>query len=184
MQEASQEEPGGMMAVLGIDFGLLETICSETGVEIANVNCPGQIVISGSKRDLGRASEQAQSKGAQRVLPLEVSGAFHSRWMRSAHDGLKHALEKCSFQPLEIPLVANVTALEIRDVAAVEEELLAQLCDSVQWQGSVEHMAAIGVSTFIEIGPGQVLTGLIRRTSKEAITQNIGSAEDISRWPI
>ena len=184
MHEAGQKEPGGMMAVLGMDLDPLETVCDETGVEIANINCPGQIVISGSRQDLDRAAGLAQSRGARRVLPLEVSGAFHSRWMRPAYDGLKQAVEACTFQPLKPPLVTNATAQEISSVDAVAEGLLTQLCSCVRWRQSVERMVEAGVSTFIEMGPGQVLTGLIKRTSKEAATRNIGSAEDITRWSL
>ncbi|MEW6034543.1 MAG: ACP S-malonyltransferase [Chloroflexota bacterium] len=182
MQEAGLKQPGGMAAVLGMDHGTLEAACGEAGVEVANINCPGQVVVSGAKGDLGRVVELLQSRGGRKFLPLEVSGAFHSRWMRPAYDGLRRAVDACRFHPPSVPLVANVTAQEVRDAGSVREELLNQLCSCVQWQRSVEHMAGAGVSTFIEVGPGQVLSGLIKRITKEARTLNIGSSSDILNW--
>jgi len=123
-------------------------------------------------------------RGCKRFMPLEVSGAFHSRWMVPAYQGLARAVESCRIGPLEVPLVTNVTAREISVPAEVRQELLAQLSGCVRWQDSVEHMLSCGVSTFVEMGPGQVLAGLVKRTSKEARTLNIGSAADVKNWKL
>lgn len=184
MQQAGEKQPGGMMAVLGADFDVLEAVCRETGVEIANINCPGQIVISGAKQELDQAAQLGQARGCKRFMPLEVSGAFHSRWMIPAYQGLARAVESCRIDPLKVPLVANVSAREISSPAEVRQELLAQLSGCVRWQNSVERMLSCGVSTFIEMGPGQVLAGLVKRTSKEARTLNIGSAADVKNWKL
>ena len=184
MQQAGEKQPGGMTAVLGADFDVLEAVCRETGVEIANINCPGQTVISGTKQELDQAAQLGLARGCKRFMPLEVSGAFHSRWMVPAYQGLARAVESCRIGPLEVPLVTNVTAREISVPAEVRQELLAQLSGCVRWQDSVEHMLSCGVSTFVEMGPGQVLAGLVKRTSKEARTLNIGSAADVKNWKL
>ena len=184
MQQAGEKQPGGMTAVLGADFDVLEAVCRETGVEIANINCPGQIVISGAKQELDQAAQLGLARGCKRFMPLEVSGPFHSRWMVPAYQGLARAVESCRIGPLEVPLVTNVTAREISVPAEVRQELLAQLSGCVRWQDSVEHMLSCGVSTFVEMGPGQVLAGLVKRTSKEARTLNIGSAADVKNWKL
>lgn len=182
MQQAGLEPPGGMMAALGMDMALLEAACRQSGAEIANINCPGQVVISGSREDLEKAVKAAQAAGGKKFLPLEVSGAFHSRWMRPAYDGLKQAMERCHLGALTAPLVGNVGAGELRSPGEVRQELLSQLCGCVQWQRSVEHMASSGVTEFIELGPGKVLTGLVKRTVENAVTRNIGCCADISGW--
>lgn len=184
MQQAGEKEPGGMTAVLGMDHAILEGVCRDAGVEIANLNCPGQVVISGAKRDLEKASSIGQERGGKRFMPLEVSGAFHSRWMGEAREGLTKEVTSCRLATLNIPLVANVSCREITSADEVRAELLAQLCGCVRWQNAVESMAGSGVSLFIEIGPGQVLSGLIKRTSKEAKTRNIGCAADLRNWSI
>lgn len=184
MQQAGEKQPGGMMAVLGADFDVLEAVCREAGVEIANINCPGQIVISGAKQELDQAAQLGLARGCKRFMPLEVSGAFHSRRMIPAYQGLARAVESCRIDPLKVPLVANVSAREISSPAEVRQELLAQLSGCVRWQNSVERMLSCGVSTFVEMGPGQVLAGLVKRTSKEARTLNIGSAADVKNWKL
>jgi [acyl-carrier-protein] S-malonyltransferase len=182
MQEAGAKQPGGMIAVLGAEYSVLEAICQESGAEIANINCPGQTVISGSKQDLDEATRLGQERGCKRVMPLEVSGAFHSRWMKHALEGLAQAVTACPIVTSKVPLIANVSAAEVRTPDEIRKELLAQLTGCVKWQESVQFIVDHGVSTFLEIGPGQVLTGLIKRISKDARTLNIGSAVDVRGW--
>lgn len=182
MQEVGERRPGGMTAVLGMESEALEGVCREAGVEIANINCPGQVVISGARDDLERAAQLGQQRGGRRFLPLEVSGAFHSRWMSPARKELEHAIDSCRIDRLKVPLVANVTCSDIESEDEVREELLAQLSGCVRWQKAIERMLASGVSLFVEIGPGQVLTGLVKRTAKGARTLSIGSAADIRNW--
>ena len=167
MQEAGEKAPGGMAAILGLDEASVNDICQPTGTQIANINCPGQIVISGSTQALAQAIELAKTKGARRAIPLQVSGAFHTPLMQSAVEGLSQVISRVAFHEPLIPIVANTTAQPITDAEAVKDELLNQLCHCVQWQRSIEYMIEEGVSTFIEIGPGQVLTGLIKRIDKD-----------------
>lgn len=168
MQEAGNQTSGGMLAVIGLDEATVQSVCQATGTEIANINCPGQIAISGPSQVLDRAAQLAKEKGAQRVIPLPVSGAFHSRLMQPAADGMAQAVSNLRFQDAIIPIVANTTAQPMTSGNALKAELLSQLCHSVLWQKSVEWMIKEGAHEFVEIGPGQVLTGLIKRISKEA----------------
>ena len=168
MQEAGNQTSGGMLAVIGLDEATVQSVCQATGTEIANINCPGQIAISGPSQVLDKAAQLAKEKGAQRVIPLPVSGAFHSRLMQPAADGMAEAVSNLQFQDAVIPIVANTTAQPMTSGNALKAELLSQLCHSVLWQKSVEWMIKEGALEFVEIGPGQVLTGLIKRISKEA----------------
>ncbi len=170
MQEAGDREPGGMLAVLGLDEAAVRAICQDTGLEIANINSPGQIAISGPAHLLDQAAALARERGAQRVVPLPVSGAFHSRLMQPAADGMARAVANLQFREAAIPIVANTSALPLTGGDALKAELLQQLAHSVLWQRSVEWMIGQGVAEFVEIGPGQVLTGLIKRTSREVRT--------------
>jgi [acyl-carrier-protein] S-malonyltransferase len=167
MQEAGEKHRGGMLAIIGLDQTVVRDVCDTCGTQIANINCPGQIVVSGSTGPLAEAAELAKARGAQRVVPLQVSGAFHSRLMESAAQGMALATSGLVFRDATVPIVANTTALPITDGSAVRSELLEQLLNCVQWQKSVEYMIGQGVTTFIEIGPGQVLTGLIKRINRD-----------------
>jgi [acyl-carrier-protein] S-malonyltransferase len=177
MHEAGQKSQGAMSAVLGMDEDKLAEVCAETGTRIANINCPGQLVISGQRDLIARASELAKGGGARRVMPLAVSGAFHTELMRPAAAGLKTFLDGLSFAEPKVPVVANTSARPVTGGAALKAELLEQLCACVQWQRSIEYMTSQGVTTFIEIGPGKVLTGLVKRINSEAEIKNVGEAE-------
>jgi [acyl-carrier-protein] S-malonyltransferase len=179
MHEAGLREPGGMMAIIGLDEALLIEVCAQTGTRIANVNCPGQLVISGAKENLTKAASLAKAKGAQRTISLPVSGAFHTPLMQSAVDGLSEIIAALPFRDPLIPIVANTTAQPITKAEQVKAELLGQLSNGVQWQRSIEYMINDGVAIFIEIGPGEVLTGLIRRINKDVKTVNIGDVAAI-----
>ena len=179
MHEAGTLRPGAMAAVIGLEKALLDEVCRETGTHIVNINSPGQLVISGDRGSVTQAMEMAKAKGAPRVIPLRVSGAFHTPLMQPAVDGMTEILAKLSFHEPVVPVIANTTAQPLTTAESVKAELLRQLCDCVQWQGSVEYMINEGVSAFMEIGPGKVLTGLIRRINKEVKTVNLGDAEAI-----
>ena len=179
MQKAGEIKPGGMAAVIGLDEAVLREICRESGAEIANFNCSGQIVISGSKEALARAMELAKARDARRVILLQVSGAFHSTLMQPTIEGLSQAIAQINFRTPEVPIVVNSTAQPVTTAEGVKEELLRQLCNCVQWQPSVEYMVEEGVSTFIEIGPGQVLSGLIKRISNKVQVLNMSDPESI-----
>ena len=179
MYEAGLRKPGGMVAIIGLDEASLTEVCAQTNTYIANINCPGQLVISGAKENLAPAADLARDRGAQRTIPLRVSGAFHTPSMQSACDGLSEIIATLSFHQPAIPIIANTTAQPMTNVKQVKAELLTQLCQRVQWQPSIEYMINEGVSTFIEIGPGEVLSGLLRRINREAKTVNIGDADAI-----
>lgn len=159
MYEAGLKTPGSMMAIIGLDEAILAEVCKETNTVIANINSPGQLVISGAVENIARAGEMAKAKGAARALPLQVSGAFHSPLMQPAVEGMTQILAKVTFKDPIVPIIANVTAQPITSGSQVRDELLKQLCSSVQWQRSVEFMAGQGVGKFIEIGPEKCLQG-------------------------
>ena len=179
MHEAGQKRPGSMAAIIGLDEILLTEVCQETDTRIANINCPGQLVISGAVENLGKAMDLAKAKGAHRAIPLQVSGAFHTPLMQSAVDGMFEIISTLSFSDPAIPIIGNTTAQPLTTADAIKEELLKQLCNCVQWQRSIEYMIDNGVSTFVEIGPGKVLTGLIKRINHGVELINIGDVEAI-----
>ena len=179
MYEAGLKTPGGMMAMIGIEEAVLAEICKETGTVIANINSPSQLVISGALENIAKAGEMAKAKGAARAIPLQVSGAFHSPLMQPAVDGMTKILAKVNFKDPSAPIIANVTAQPLTQGNQIKEELLKQLCSSVQWQRSVEYMVKNGVGKFIEIGPGKVLAGLVKRINKESEIVNIGDANAV-----
>ena len=154
-------------------------VCQKSDTVMANINCPGQIVISGAADDITRAMEMATAAGASRVIPLQVSGAFHSPLMQPAVYGLTEYISSLSLHKPFIPVIGNTTAQPMTTAEAVKSELLNQLTNPVQWQRTVEYIDGKGVPTFIEIGPGKVLTGLIRRINKEARTINVGDLEAV-----
>jgi len=179
MYEAGLKTPGGMMAMIGIDEAALAEVCKATGTVIANINSPGQLVISGALENIAKAGEMAKAKGAARAIPLQVSGAFHSPLMQPAVEGMTQILGKVTFKDPSVPIIANVTALPLTHGSQIKDELLKQLCSSVQWQRSVEYMVQNGVGKFIEIGPGKVLAGLVKRISKESEMVNIGDVNAV-----
>lgn len=179
MHQAGLESPGGMVAVIGLDEDSLAEVCEQTDTWIANFNCPGQMVISGATENLVRATALAQSRGASRTIPLAVSAAFHSPLMGPAASGLSRVIASLTFRQAEIPIIANTTAQPITSPEEIKSELLEQLCHGIQWQRSIEYMINEGVSTFIEIGPGRVLSGLIKKTNKGVKTLNIGDAQAV-----
>ena len=179
MHEAGQKNPGGMIAVIGFDEALLSDVCAETNTYLANINCSNQLVISGSKENLARAAELAKTRGAKRTIPLAVSAAFHTPMMGYAASGMTEILKTINFRTPIVPVIANTTAEPMITGDEIKAELIRQLCGSVQWQRSVEYMVGEGVSTFIEIGPGEVLSGLIKRINPDVETVNIGDEPSV-----
>jgi len=189
MKEAGELNPGAMAAIIGLDAGTLEGICREAGsqlpassVQIANYNSPGQIVISGHKEALEWAMKLARERVAKRVVPLAVSIASHSPLMRPAAERLRRVVEATPFRRARIPVVANVTAEPITAPEEIREELVTQLTSPVRWMESVRWMAAQGVTTFVEIGPKDVLTGLIRRIDKGVRTVSVGDVAGVEAF--
>ena len=172
MQEASEDHPGSMAAIIGMDEMTLEEICQETGAEIANINGADQIVISGDKVCVARAIDLASIRGARKAIPLAVAGAFHSSLMSPAQHGLTEAVDGVHFHDPAVPIIANSTSTPMTTAQEVKEELLDQLCSCVRWKQSVNVMIDSGVSSFIEFGPGKVLGGLIKRISSSPVYQD------------
>ncbi|MEG0214607.1 MAG: ACP S-malonyltransferase [Hungatella sp.] len=182
MQEAVPAGIGAMAAVLALDAEKIEEIVSRIeDVQIANYNCPGQIVISGKKQAVEQAKEQLLAVGAKRVVLLNVSGPFHSKMLQEAGKKLGQVLEQVTIQQPKIPYVANVTASYVTEAGAVKRLLEQQVSSSVRWQQSVETMLADGVDTFIEIGPGKTLSGFMKKISRDVTVLNIEKLEDIDR---
>ena len=183
MKEAGERHPGKMAAIIRVDTDVLEGICRQASgasemdvVQIANYNAPGQIVISGSSDAVDRAMALAQAHGARRVIPLAVSIASHSPLMRHATAGLRQAVSQVKMHPARTPVIANTTAQPIGDPAEIADELVAQITSPVRWIDSIQHIAAQGINTFVEIGPKDVLKGLIGRILPEAEVISVESA--------
>ena len=168
------------LAVLGMEASAIEEVlASMDDVQIANYNCPGQIVISGKKEAVEAAAESLKAAGAKRVIPLKVSGPFHSRMLTEAGKKLGQVLENVSVSKPQIPYVANVTAQYVTDAESVKPLLEKQVSSSVRWQQSVEMMIADGVDTFIEIGPGKTLSGFMKKINRNVTVLNIEKMEDV-----
>lgn len=183
MEQAVPGGQGAMAAVLGADREALGVLCrdvSESGyaVELANINCPGQIVISGVKEGVAAVAERVKEAGGKRAITLEVSGPFHSSLMKDAAEKLAEKLKTVSFSTGSIPVVANVTARPVED-GKVQDLLTAQVYSPVLWEDSVTWLIEQGVDTFIEIGSGSVLTGLIKKTDKTVKLYNVNSLETL-----
>ncbi|MCC8436970.1 ACP S-malonyltransferase [Brevibacillus sp. M2.1A] len=168
MEEAVPAGQGAMAAVLNMDRAALHAVCEEVTaaghpVQLANMNCPGQIVISGSAEGVKLAGEKAKEAGAKRVLPLNVSGPFHSSLMQPAAEKLQAVLAGVTVQEATVPVVANVTARPVSEATIIVDQLVQQVSAPVLWEDSVQWMVEAGVTTFVEIGPGKVLAGLIKK---------------------
>jgi [acyl-carrier-protein] S-malonyltransferase len=181
MYEAGLKNPGSMLAVIGLDEETVKDISVHSETEISNINCPGQIVISGAAQALTEANKLAKTRGARALIPLKVSGAFHSALMEPVIAEFSKIVSNVRFRPPNIPVISNVTARPLTDVDSIKKELVKQLRNCIQWQGSVEYMMRSGVTTFYEIGPGRVLSGLIRRVNSELQIFNISGIEDIAQ---
>jgi [acyl-carrier-protein] S-malonyltransferase len=169
-----------MVAVIGLDENILTDVCHQTGTWIVNYNCPGQLVVSGEKDKLPGVADMAKARGAHRVIPLQVSGAFHTPLMQPAVDGMSEIITQLTFRDPAIPVIGNTGARPVDTASSVKEELLRQLCGAIQWQRSVEYMINGGITTFIEIGPGKVLSGLVRRIDRNVKTINLGEMDSIN----
>lgn len=179
MQEAVPTG-GAMAAVLGLEADKIEAACeaAEGLVSIANYNCPGQIVITGEEKAVKEAGEKCKEAGAKRVLPLKVSGPFHSQMLAGAGELLGKELEHITIQDFTIPYIANVTADYVRRKEDVKALLTKQVAAPVRWQQSVERMIADGVEEFVEIGPGKTLSGFIKKINRDVKVSNIDKMED------
>lgn len=176
MQKACEEQPSTMAAILGLEDGVVEDICSkiEEIVVPANYNCPGQLVISGSIAGIDRACELLTEAGAKRALKLNVGGAFHSPLMESARTELQSAIENTNIQAPVCPVYQNIDAKPYTDPAAIKQNLIAQLTGAVRWTQIVQNMLHDGASSFTEVGPGNVLQGLVKKVDRSVETFSAG----------
>lgn len=179
MEEAAKKHPGKMSAVLGLEKKILEEICHNASCEIANLNCPAQVVISGKAEAVDKAKEEALSRGAKRALDLEVSGAFHSSLMQEAATNFAGFLKSFNLSPGSIPIISNVTSRPQQNKEEITRNLVKQIFSPVLWEDSIKFMAAQGVKTFYEIGPGSILKGLIRKIGPSLEVVSIGRGEEI-----
>lgn len=182
MEEAVPAGVGSMAAILGLDEKTIDQVIENLeNVSIANYNCPGQIVITGLKEAVEKAGKKLKEAGARRVVPLQVSGPFHSDLLKEAGKKLENILDQVTLLDLKIPYVTNVTAKNVTSANEMKQLLPKQVCNSVKWQQSVEQMIADGVDIFIEIGPGKTLTSFIKKINKEVRTYNIQTIEDLEK---
>ena len=175
---------GTMLAVIGLDAAALEAICqaasdAEGSVELANLNAPGQLIISGEQRAVQRAAEQALASGARRILPLQVGGPFHSVYMRPAAEPLRQALAGSPPRQPGTVLIANVSAEPVHQPEALIQELVSQVYSPVRWSDSLQCLAAMGCDRFLEVGPGTVIAGLVKRTLPQARVASFGAPADL-----
>ncbi len=187
MQEAVPAG-GAMAAVLGLDAAAIEKICRETAeqtgseVSIANYNCPGQIVISGQEEAVHLAGETCKASGAKRVVPLKVSGPFHSKMLQGAGEKLKEELKKVEISDSFVPYIANVTADYVTKKEEVKPLLASQVSSSVRWQQTIERLLADGADEFVEIGPGRTLSGFVKKVNRDVKVSSIDKMEDFIQF--
>ena len=179
MEEASRNNPGKMVAVLGLSLDIIKKICQESGTQIANINCPSQVVISGMAKDVDNAVELANKNGAKKTIALSVSGAFHSYLMEGASYKLQAELVNVQINPPKFPVISNVTAKPQSTAQEIKDNLFLQLKSTVLWEDSINFMKKEGVKTFFEIGPGSVLKGLLKNIDPKLRVYNIEKAGDI-----
>lgn len=188
MAEAGERSPGRVAAILGLEYEAVQAICDEVQaasggvVVVANDNCPGQLVISGAIEAVDAALERASAAGARRVMPLAVSVAVHSPLMQSAGEAFAEAVSATSIHEPQIPIIANVSAQALTTAAEVQAELKAQITAAVRWRESVQTMLNGGVDTFVEVGPGDVLVGLVKRIDRAAKRHTLETPEQLAQF--
>lgn len=181
MQEACEETQGGMAAVIGLDTELVREVCEQAGVQIANLNCPGQLVISGETQKVIDACALARAKGAKRALPLAVAGAYHSPLMAGAQPKLRAALAETNIAYTRIDVISNVTARPHEKVETIAETLVKQVTSPVLFEDSLRYLVNDGFTRFIEVGPGAVLSGFLKRITKEVEILNVSDMASLEK---
>ncbi|HPN83996.1 MAG TPA: ACP S-malonyltransferase [Victivallales bacterium] len=182
MDQACMETKGAMASVLGADQALVSKACSEAGIDMANLNCPGQIVVSGQDTKVAEAIEKMKGLGIRKIIPLKVAGAYHSRLMDGAAKKFAEELAKSSFSTPKIPVAQNVVGKIVSSVEEIKTNLAKQVSGSVLWEKCVLSMCEIGAEALIEFGPGNVLAGLAKRIKPELKTFNINSAKSVEEF--
>lgn len=179
MQQACEVTRGGMAAVLGLDEGPARALCAEAGVELANLNCPGQLVLSGPVERIAVACDLARARGARRAVPLPVAGAYHSRWMAPAQEPLAAVLAEVPVVPPRVPVLSNVTARPHAGPEAIRAALVRQVTSPVLWEASMRWLLAEGFTRFIELGPGTTLSGFLKRIDKTVQVLNVADVPSL-----
>ena len=180
MQEACDVTRGGMAAIIGLDEAPTREVCAEAGVVLANLNCPGQLVISGEAEKIVKACELAKAKGAKRALPLTVAGAYHSPLMASAQPKLLAELTKVHISAPAVPVISNVNALPHGIADRTVAQLVEQVTSSVLWEQSMRVLLGQGFTRFIELGPGTVLAGLMKRINKDVEVLSVNDCASLA----
>jgi len=185
MQQASEKVKSGMAAVLGLDLEKIKQLCERAKsfgyISVANYNCPGQIVVSGEISAIEAAEQIAKELGAKRYIKLSVAGAFHSALMQPAADVFKEKINDFTIKDIETPVVVNYTAKEVKKSSEIKEAMINQITSSVRWIESIEYISSKSVDKYVEIGPGSVLSGLIKKIDKSAKIYNIDKLSDINK---
>jgi len=181
MQEASEASTGGMAAIVGLDEEAVRAVCEQVDVSLANLNCPGQIVVSGDADKMDSACEAAKAAGAKRVIPLPVAGAYHSPLMKPAQAGLVEALAKVELREPSVPVYSNVTGQVHVGVGTIASAMVDQVTSPVKWEACIRSMIADGVTRFIELGPGTALTGFMRRIDPRLEVLNVADKESLAK---
>jgi len=179
MQEACEATRGGMAAIIGLDEAPTREVCAQAGVVLANLNCPGQLVISGETEKIAQACELAKAKGARRAFPLPVAGAYHSPLMATAQQKLQAELAGVNITEPKVTVVSNVTAEPHNGADSIRSRLVQQVTSSVRWEESMRHLLAEGFTRFIELGPGTALSGFMKRIEKNAIMFNVADESSL-----
>lgn len=182
MDEACRKTNGGMASILGGNVEIIKEVCEESGVDVANYNSPGQIVISGEKDKVKDTIKLLKEKGLRKIIPLKVAGAYHSRLMKEAGENFSDILDKVELKTPVIPIAQNFTGTFTKNVEDIRKNLVKQVAGSVQWESCVHTLIETGTKKIVEFGPGNVLTGLIRRTVSNVATANINTAESIETF--
>lgn len=179
MQEACEGTKGGMAAIIGLDEATTREVCREAGVELANLNCPGQLVISGESWKITAACELAKARGAKKAIPLSVAGAYHSRLMASAQPKLHEALATIPLRSTDVPVISNVTAQPHGSTSEILTRLVEQVTSPVRWEESVRCLLSQGFTRFIELGPGSALSGFMKRIDKTVQILNVADLKSL-----
>ncbi len=181
MQEACEATRGGMAAIIGLEEAPTREVCAQAGVALANLNCPGQIVISGAADRIAQACDLAKTKGARRALPLAVAGAYHSPLMAGAQPKLQAELARASVNPPSVPVISNVTAGPHEAPDTIRARLVEQVTSSVRWEQSMRYLLERGFTRFIELGPGTALSGFLKRIDKNAQALNVADLPSLEQ---
>lgn len=182
MQEASEEEPGSMAAIMDLDHRKVQDICEQCGVEVANINCPEQVIITGPEEPIARAISLSENAGAKKCMRLNVSGPWHSRCMEKARQRFEPWVRKCRFGEPQIPVINNVDALPLKNASQVADKLIDQICSPVLWQHSMEYLIQDNYRSFVEVGPKKVLRNLMRRINRNLELFNVEDSASLASF--